>query len=142
MAEVKKLTLSESTCRRCVGDISKNIFQAIIDKLKNCRYFYLACDTSTDTTSISSAHYLWGTAQLIVEEDFLAVLRVLSSRIWWHIYNLDSITSTLPHGCNISVLSLIFMAPANVGTKEDWTRRNASLIFIHNMLPWLKFIVQ
>lgn len=34
MAQVNKLTLSESTCRRRVEDISKNLFEAVIDKLK------------------------------------------------------------------------------------------------------------
>lgn len=76
MAEVKKLTLSESTCRRRVEDISKNLLEAVIIKLKNCKYFSLACDSSTDITSMSqcSLFVRYCTPDGVIEEDFLAVI--------------------------------------------------------------------
>ncbi|XP_045779766.1 general transcription factor II-I repeat domain-containing protein 2-like [Maniola jurtina] len=76
MAEVKKLTLSESTCRRRVEDISKTMFDAIIQKLKDCKYFSLACDSSTDITSMAqcSLFVRYCTMDGIIEEDFLALI--------------------------------------------------------------------
>lgn len=76
MAEIKKLTLSETTCRRRVEDISKNLFETVIEKLKNCKYFSLACDSSTDITSMAqcSLFVRYCTVDGIIEEDFLAVI--------------------------------------------------------------------
>lgn len=73
---LKKLTLSESTCRRRVEDLSKNMFEAVIDRLKNCKYFSLACDSSTDISSMPqcSLFVRYCTMDGIIEEDFLAVI--------------------------------------------------------------------
>lgn len=76
LAEINKLTLSESTCRRRIEDISKYMFQEVINKVKICKYFSLACDSSTDVASMAqfSLFVRYCTNDGLIEEDFLSVI--------------------------------------------------------------------
>lgn len=76
LAEINKLSLSESTCRRRIEDISKYMFEEVINKVKLCKYFSLACDSSTDVASMAqfSLFVRYCTNDGVIEEDFLAII--------------------------------------------------------------------
>lgn len=76
ISQIRKLQLSDSTCVRRIEDISKHIFDHVIDDLKNCKYFSLAFDSSTDVSSTSqcSLFVRYCTEDYTVREDFLKFL--------------------------------------------------------------------
>lgn len=76
ISQIRHLQLSDSTCVRGIEDISKHIFDRIIDDLKNCKYFSLAFDSSTDVSSTSqcSLFVRYCTEDNTVREDFLKFL--------------------------------------------------------------------
>ncbi|XP_022127415.2 general transcription factor II-I repeat domain-containing protein 2-like [Pieris rapae] len=76
ISQIRQLQLSDSTCVRRIEDISRHISDCIIEDLKNCKYFSLAFDSSTDVSSISqcSVFVRYCTEQNIVREDFLKIL--------------------------------------------------------------------
>jgi len=53
ISEIKKMQLSDSTCMRCIENIAKDIYNHIIGDLKNCKFFSLAFDSSTDISATS-----------------------------------------------------------------------------------------
>lgn len=80
ISEIKKIQLSDSTCVRRIEDIAKHIFDRIIDDLKNCKYFSLAFDSSTDisATSQCSVFVRYCTEQNSIHEDFLKFLPMMN----------------------------------------------------------------
>jgi len=73
ISEIKKMQLSDSTCIRRIENIAKHIYNRIIEDLKNCKYFSLAFDSSTDisATSQCSIFVRYCTEQNSINEDFL-----------------------------------------------------------------------
>lgn len=53
LSEIKKMQLSDSTCMRRIEDLSRYICNNLMDDLKNCKYFSLAFDSSTDISATS-----------------------------------------------------------------------------------------
>ena len=74
--EIKKLQLSDSTYFRRIEQIAKHISDHIIEDLKNCKYFSVAIDSSTDisATSECSIFVRCCTQQNLIREDFLKFL--------------------------------------------------------------------
>lgn len=76
ISQIKQMQLSDSTCVRRIEDIGKHIADHIIEDLKNCKYFSLAFDSSTDISSTSqcSVFVRYCTEQNIIHEDLLKFL--------------------------------------------------------------------
>ena len=76
LSAIKKLQLSDSTCMRRIEDISKFIRENIFDNLRNCKFFSLAFDSSTDisATSQCSVFVRYCTEDNLILEDFLILL--------------------------------------------------------------------
>ncbi|CAG9839337.1 unnamed protein product [Diabrotica balteata] len=73
ISQIRQLQLSDSTCVRRIEDISKHIFNHIIDDLKNCKYWSLAFDSNTDISSTSqcSLFVRYCTEDYGIRKDFL-----------------------------------------------------------------------
>ncbi|XP_023212740.1 general transcription factor II-I repeat domain-containing protein 2-like [Centruroides sculpturatus] len=76
ISEIKKIQLSDSTCVRRIEDIANHICDNVIEDLKNCKFFSLAFDSSTDisATSQCSVFVRYCTVQNSICEDFLKFL--------------------------------------------------------------------
>lgn len=76
LADIKKIQLSDSTCTRRIEDISKYIYEDVLDNLRKCKFFSLAFDSSTDisATSQCSVFVRYCTENNLIVEQFLKFL--------------------------------------------------------------------
>lgn len=73
ISQIKHMQLSDSTCVRRIEAIAKHLSDRIIEDVKNCSFFSLAFDSSTDisATSQCSVYVRYCTEQNSIHEDFL-----------------------------------------------------------------------
>jgi len=76
ISKIKDMQLSDSTCVRRIEHIGKHIADHVMEDWKNCKYFSLAIDSSTDisATSQCSLFIRYITDNNSIHEDFLKYL--------------------------------------------------------------------
>ncbi|CAH1109216.1 unnamed protein product [Psylliodes chrysocephalus] len=75
ISQIKHMQLSDSMCVRRIKDIAKHLSDRIIEDLKNCTFFRLAFDSSTDISATSQCSvYVRYCTENSIHEDFLKFL--------------------------------------------------------------------
>lgn len=75
-SDIQKLQLSDSTCVRRVNEISVDMLLCTLDEIRECDYFSLALDSSTDISSTSQLLLFvkYRNKVGIIKEEFLTVI--------------------------------------------------------------------
>lgn len=81
-SDIQKLQLSDSTCVRSVNEISVDMLLCTLDEIRECDYFSLALDSSTDISSTSQLLLFvkYRNKVGIIKEEFLTVIPIRQVR--------------------------------------------------------------